>query len=158
MSHGEPERGNHAWTLNEEISRPFIRRALEAGINFFDTANIYSAGSSAEILGRALREYAHRDEVVVATKVHGSVGDGPNQSGLSRKAVLQEIDNSLRRLDLDYVDLYIVHRFDPFVEPARGARSRAESSLATGMRRPLAQRRTCLDRPCTRRRRAASSV
>ncbi|TFD60929.1 aldo/keto reductase [Cryobacterium suzukii] len=114
MSYGEPERGNHAWTLTEETSRPFIRQAVEAGINFFDTANGYSAGSSEEILGRALKEYANRDEVVVATKVYAPVGEGPNQRGLSRKAVLQEIDNSLRRLDLDYVDLYIVHRFDPF--------------------------------------------
>ena len=114
MSYGEPERGNHAWTLTEKTSRPFIRQAVEAGINFFDTANGYSAGSSEEILGRALKEYANRDEVVVATKVYAPVGEGPNQRGLSRKAVLQEIDNSLRRLDLDYVDLYIVHRFDPF--------------------------------------------
>ncbi|TFD85132.1 aldo/keto reductase [Cryobacterium serini] len=114
MSYGEPERGNHAWTLTEETSRPFIRQAVEAGINFFDTANGYSAGSSEEILGRALKEYANRDEVVVATKVYAPVGEGPNQRGLSRKAVLQEIDNSLHRLDLDYVDLYIVHRFDPF--------------------------------------------
>ncbi|WP_104128565.1 aldo/keto reductase [Cryobacterium sp. Y57] len=114
MSYGEPERGNHAWTLTEATSRPFIRQAVEAGINFFDTANAYSAGSSEEILGRALAEYASRDEIVVATKVYSPVGEGPNQRGLSRKAVLQEIDNSLRRLDLDYVDLYIVHRFDPF--------------------------------------------
>ena len=114
MSYGEPERGNHAWTLTEKTSRPFIRQAVEAGINFFDTANGYSAGSSEEILGRALKEYANRDEIVVATKVYAPVGEGPNQRGLSRKAVLQEIDNSLRRLDLDYVDLYIVHRFDPF--------------------------------------------
>ncbi|TFD11414.1 aldo/keto reductase [Cryobacterium sp. TMT1-2-2] len=114
MSYGEPERGNHAWTLTEATSRPFIRQAVEAGINFFDTANAYSAGSSEEILGRALAEYTNRDEIVVATKVYSPVGEGPNQRGLSRKAVLQEIDNSLRRLDLDYVDLYIVHRFDPF--------------------------------------------
>ncbi|WP_104195642.1 aldo/keto reductase [Cryobacterium sp. M15] len=114
MSYGEPERGNHAWTLTEATSRPFIRQAVEAGINFFDTANAYSAGSSEEILGRALAEYASRDEIVVATKVYSPVGEGPNQRGLSRKAVLQEIDNSLRRLNLDYVDLYIVHRFDPF--------------------------------------------
>ncbi|TFD23382.1 aldo/keto reductase [Cryobacterium sp. TMS1-13-1] len=114
MSYGEPERGNHAWTLTEATSRPFIRQAVESGINFFDTANAYSAGSSEEILGRALAEYASRDEIVVATKVYSPVGEGPNQRGLSRKAVLQEIDNSLRRLNLDYVDLYIVHRFDPF--------------------------------------------
>jgi len=113
MSYGEPERGNHAWTLTEETSRPFIKQAVEAGINFFDTANVYSGGSSEEILGRALKKYVNRDETVVATKVHGSMGDGPNQRGLSRKAVLQEIDNSLRRLDLDYVDLYVIHRFDP---------------------------------------------
>ncbi|MCU1543951.1 MAG: alcohol dehydrogenase [Microbacteriaceae bacterium] len=113
MSYGEPGRGVHAWTLTEEDSRPFIRQAVEAGINFFDTANVYSAGSSEEIMGRALAEYADRDEIVVATKVHGAMSDGPNKRGLSRKAILQEIDHSLRRLDMDYVDLYIIHRFDP---------------------------------------------
>jgi aryl-alcohol dehydrogenase-like predicted oxidoreductase len=113
MSYGEPGSGAHGWSLPEEASRPFLRQAVEAGINFFDTANVYSAGSSEEFVGRALKEYADRDEIVVATKVHGAMGDGPNKRGLSRKAILQEIDNSLRRLDMDYVDLYIIHRFDP---------------------------------------------
>jgi aryl-alcohol dehydrogenase-like predicted oxidoreductase len=113
MSYGDPTRGAHEWSLPEEESRDYIRRSVEAGINFFDTANVYSNGSSEEILGRALRDYANRDETVVATKVFNPMGGGPNQRGLSRKAILQEIDNSLRRLDLEYVDLYIIHRFDP---------------------------------------------
>ncbi len=112
MTYGEPGRGNHEWTLGEEESRPFIRQALEAGINFFDTANVYSAGSSEEIVGRALNEFARRDEIVLATKVHGPMGDGPNGRGLSRKAILSEIDHSLKRLGTDYVDLYQIHRFD----------------------------------------------
>ena len=112
MTYGEPNRGPHEWTLGEEQSRPFIREALEAGINFFDTANVYSAGSSEEIVGRALKDFATRDEIVLATKVHGVMGKGPNGSGLSRKAILAEIDNSLRRLGTDYVDLYQIHRFD----------------------------------------------
>lgn len=113
MTFGDPRRGNHEWTLDEEKSRPIIRKALEAGINFFDTANVYSDGSSEEIVGRALREFARRDEVVIATKVHGRMHPGPNGAGLSRKAILQEIDNSLTRLGTDYVDLYQIHRFDP---------------------------------------------
>jgi len=113
MSYGDPARGTHEWSLPEEESRDYIRRSLEAGINFYDTANVYSNGSSEEILGRALRDFANRDETVVATKVFSPMGTGPNQRGLSRKAILQEIDNSLRRLDLEYVDLYIIHRFDP---------------------------------------------
>ncbi len=113
MTYGEPDRGPHEWTLGEEASRPFIREALEAGINFFDTANVYSAGSSEEILGRALRDYARRDEVVVATKVHGKMAEHANGSGLSRRAILSEIDHSLRRLGMDHVDLYQIHRFDP---------------------------------------------
>jgi len=112
MSYGVPERGNHSWVLDEERSRPFIRRALELGINFFDTANVYSDGTSEEIVGRALREFAHRDEIVVATKVHGRMHEGPNGAGLSRKAILSEIDKSLRRLGMDYVDLYQIHRWD----------------------------------------------
>jgi aryl-alcohol dehydrogenase-like predicted oxidoreductase len=100
------------WTLDEEASRPFIQRAVEAGINFFDTANVYSNGDSEEILGRALRDFARRDEVVLATKVWGPVSNGPNGRGLSRKAILSEIDKSLRRLGTDYVDLYIIHRYD----------------------------------------------
>ena len=113
MTYGEPSRGSHEWTLNEESSRPFIKDALEQGITFFDTANVYSAGSSEEILGRAVRDFARRDDLVIATKVHGAMGEGANDRGLSRKAILQEIDNSLRRLRMDYVDLYQIHRFDP---------------------------------------------
>src|SRR3954451_1175185 len=113
MSFGEPERGNQKWSLSEEDSRPVIRRALEAGINFFDTANVYSAGSSEEITGRALGEFAQREDVVIATKVHGRMRPGPNGQGLSRKAIMAEIDASLRRLGTDYVDLYQIHRWDP---------------------------------------------
>ena len=113
MTYGEPGRGTHEWTLDENSSRPFIRDALEAGINFFDTANIYSAGSSEEIVGRALRDFGRREEVVIATKVHGKMAEHPNGGGLSRRAILGEIDNSLRRLGTDYVDLYQIHRFDP---------------------------------------------
>jgi aryl-alcohol dehydrogenase-like predicted oxidoreductase len=112
MSYGVPERGAHPWTLDEEQSRPFIKRALDAGINFFDTANVYSDGTSEEIVGRAVRDFARRDEVVVATKVHGKMREGPNGRGLSRKAILTEIDASLRRLGTDYVDLYQIHRWD----------------------------------------------
>jgi aryl-alcohol dehydrogenase-like predicted oxidoreductase len=113
MSYGTPERGNHAWTLPEEESRPFIRQALEAGITTFDTADVYSDGTSEEIVGRALKEYATRDEVVIATKVHGRMGPGPNQAGLSRAHILSAIEASLRRLGTDYVDLYQIHRWDP---------------------------------------------
>src|SRR5689334_16577734 len=113
MSYGIPERGPHPWTLNEEQSRPYIKRAIEAGINFFDTANVYSDGTSEEIVGRALKDFARRDEVVLATKVHGKMRDDPNGGGLSRKAILAEIDASLRRLQTDYVDLYQIHRWDP---------------------------------------------
>lgn len=112
MSYGIPERGNHPWTLNEEESRPFIKKALELGINFFDTANVYSDGTSEEIVGRALKDYARRDEIVIATKVHGRMRSGPNGGGLSRKAIFTEIDNSLKRLGTDYVDLYQIHRWD----------------------------------------------
>jgi hypothetical protein len=112
MSYGAADSGNHAWSLGEEEARPFIKRALEGGINFFDTANRYSLGSSEEILGRAIRDFAHRDEVVIATKVYGRMRPGPNGSGLSRKAIMSEIDASLRRLGMDYVDLYQIHRWD----------------------------------------------
>ncbi len=115
MTYGIPDRGNHAWTLNEEESRPFIKKALELGINFFDTANVYSDGTSEEIVGRALRDYAPREEVVIATKVHGRMHPGPNGQGLSRKAIFAEIDASLKRLGTDYVDLYQIHRFDSSV-------------------------------------------
>lgn len=113
MSFGLPDRGVHEWTLDEEASRPLIRQALEAGINFFDTANVYSDGTSEEIVGRVLADHARRDEIVIATKVNGAMHDGPNGRGLSRKAIMTEIDNSLRRLGTDYVDLYQIHRFDP---------------------------------------------
>ncbi|MET7850838.1 aldo/keto reductase [Streptomyces avermitilis] len=113
MSFGVPDRGPHEWTLDEEASRPLIRQALEAGINFFDTANVYSDGTSEEIVGRALADFARREEIVLATKVHGSMHEGPNGHGLSRKAIMTEIDNSLRRLGTDYVDLYQIHRWDP---------------------------------------------
>ena len=112
MSYGMPDRGNHAWSIGEEEARPFIKRALEGGINFFDTANRYSLGSSEEILGRAIRDFARRDEIVIATKVYGRMRPGPNGGGLSRKAILREIDDSLRRLGTDYVDLYQIHRWD----------------------------------------------
>jgi aryl-alcohol dehydrogenase-like predicted oxidoreductase len=115
MTYGIPDRGNHAWTLDEETSRPILRAAVEAGINFFDTANVYSDGTSEEIVGRALKEYTRREEVVIATKVHGRMRPGPNGAGLSRKAIMTEIDASLRRLGTDYVDLYQIHRFDPEV-------------------------------------------
>lgn len=113
MSYGDAARGGHGWVLDEEASEPFFRQAIEAGINFFDTANVYSNGSSEEITGRALKKFANRDGVVVATKVCGPMGKGPNQTGLSRKAILQEVDNSLRRLGMDYIDLYQIHRLDP---------------------------------------------
>lgn len=112
MTFGVPSRGTHPWTLDDDKSRPIIKQAIEAGINFFDTANVYSDGTSEEIVGRALKDFARRDEIVIATKVHGRMHPGPNGAGLSRKAILQEIDNSLRRLGTDYVDLYQIHRFD----------------------------------------------
>jgi len=112
MSYGGGNRGNHAWSLSEEESKPFIKKALEAGINFFDTANRYSLGNSEEILGRAIRDFARRDEVVIATKVYGRMRPGPNGAGLSRKAIFAEIDASLGRLGMDYVDLYQIHRWD----------------------------------------------
>ncbi len=112
MTHGEPGRGHPAWSLGEQESRPLIRHALEAGINFFDTANMYSQGSSEEILGRALKDFADRDSVVIATKVRHPMRPGPNGAGLSRKAILTEIDHSLYRLGTYYVDLYQIHRMD----------------------------------------------
>src|SRR4051794_16964199 len=115
MGFGDAGHWVHKWVLDDEQSRPIIKHALDLGINFFDTANVYSIGASEEILGRALKDFARRDEVVIATKVHGKMHDGPNGSGLSRKAILSEIDNSLRRLGTDYVDLYQIHRWDPRV-------------------------------------------
>jgi len=112
MTFGDPGRGNHPWTLPAEQSRPIIRRALDAGINFFDSANSYSGGSSEEIVGAALREFVPRDEVVIATKVFNRMKPGPNGAGLSRKAIMHEIDQSLRRLQTDHVDLYQIHRWD----------------------------------------------
>ncbi|MFD1049330.1 aldo/keto reductase, partial [Kibdelosporangium lantanae] len=113
MTYGEPHRGHPVWSLPEEESRPLVKHALEQGINFFDTANLYSQGSSEEILGRALRDFADRDDVVIATKLRHPMRSGPNGKGLSRKAVMTEIDHSLRRLGTDYVDLYQIHRNDP---------------------------------------------
>jgi len=112
MGFGDAERWIHKWVLNEENSRPIIKKALELGINFFDTANVYSIGRSEEIVGRALKEFAKREDVVIATKVHGKMREDPNGGGLSRKAILNEIDNSLKRLGTDYVDLYQIHRWD----------------------------------------------
>ncbi|KWF04234.1 aldo/keto reductase [Burkholderia pseudomultivorans] len=112
MTFGEPSRGTHPWTLPEAESRPIIRRAIEAGVNFFDTANMYSDGTSEEIVGRALRDFAKRDEVVIATKVFYRMRPGPNGAGLSRKAIMTDIDQSLKRLGTDYVDLYQIHRWD----------------------------------------------
>ncbi|OQA41419.1 MAG: L-glyceraldehyde 3-phosphate reductase [Chloroflexi bacterium ADurb.Bin325] len=112
MGFGDAANWVHKWVLNEQDSRPVIQKALEMGINFFDTANVYSIGVSEEILGRALKDFARRDEVIIATKVHGRMRPGPNGGGLSRKAILSEIDHSLRRLGTDYVDLYIIHRWD----------------------------------------------
>ncbi|MEW6121683.1 MAG: aldo/keto reductase [Pseudomonadota bacterium] len=113
MSFGEPQRGTHAWTLPETESRPLIRMALDLGINFFDTANMYSDGSSEEIVGRALKDFARREDIVIATKVYYRMRPGPNGAGLSRKAILNEVDGSLRRLGTDYIDLYQIHRLDP---------------------------------------------
>ncbi|OSQ42694.1 aldo/keto reductase [Thalassospira sp. MCCC 1A01428] len=112
MTYGEPDRGPHPWTLPEDESRPIIRKALEAGINFLDTANIYSAGSSEEIIGRAIKDFTRREDVVLATKVFNRMRPGPNGAGLSRKAIFDEIDASLKRLGTDYVDLYQIHRWD----------------------------------------------
>lgn len=112
MGFGDATRWIHQWVLNEDNSRPIIKHALDLGINFFDTANVYSLGRSEEILGRALRDMAQRDEVVIATKLHGKMREGPNGGGLSRKAIFSEIDHSLQRLQTEYVDLYIIHRWD----------------------------------------------
>lgn len=112
MSFGDPEGWVHKWALTDEESRPVIKKALDLGINFFDTANVYSLGRSEEILGRALKDYASRDEIVIATKVYNKMQEGPNGAGLSRKAIMSEIDKSLKRLGTDYVDLYIIHRWD----------------------------------------------
>jgi aryl-alcohol dehydrogenase (NADP+) len=113
MSYGDASRGGHQWALDEDAARPFFKQAFDAGINFFDTANVYSIGSSEEFLGRAIKHFGiNRDEVVIATKVHGPMREGPNGAGLSRKAILTEVDQSLRRLGTDYIDLYQIHRLD----------------------------------------------
>jgi len=112
MSFGDAEKWIHQWVLDEEQSRSIIKKALDLGINFFDTANVYSMGTSEEFLGRALKDYANRDEIVLATKIHGRMHEGPNGAGLSRKAIMSEIDKSLKRLGTDYIDLYIIHRWD----------------------------------------------
>ncbi|KQV73339.1 aldo/keto reductase [Rhizobium sp. Root1220] len=112
MTFGDPDRGNHSWTLGEEQSRALIKQALDLGINFLDTANTYSNGSSEEIVGRAVKDFARREDIVLATKVFNRMRPGPNGGGLSRKAIFDEIDHSLRRLGTDYVDLYQIHRFD----------------------------------------------
>lgn len=112
MTFGEPDRGAHSWTMKEDASRPLIKQALDLGINFFDTANAYSDGTSEEIVGRALKDFAKRDDIVLATKVFNRMRPGPNGAGLSRKAIFAEIDASLKRLGTDYVDLYQTHRWD----------------------------------------------
>src|ERR1700746_3376649 len=103
--------GRHLWALNEDESQPFLRQALDLGINFFDTANVYSAGTSEEVLGRFLKANTRREAVVIATKLHGAMRDDPNGRGLSRKEILYELDQSLLRLQTDYVDLYQIHRW-----------------------------------------------
>jgi 1-deoxyxylulose-5-phosphate synthase len=112
MSFGDPAKGRHTWVVNEQDGRAMIQKALESGINFFDTANVYAEGTSEEMLGRAVRDFARRDELVIATKVHGKMRDDPNGKGLSRKAIMTEVDASLKRLGMDYVDLYQTHRWD----------------------------------------------
>jgi aryl-alcohol dehydrogenase-like predicted oxidoreductase len=112
MSYGDPAKGWHKWVLREDESRPFLKKALDLGINFFDTANAYSLGTSEEIVGRALKDYAKREDVVIATKVYVQMREAPNGKGLSRKEILHELDASLKRLGTDYVDLYQIHRWD----------------------------------------------
>lgn len=112
VTYAPPARSGRSWTLDEEASRPLIRQALEQGINFFDCANIYAQGACEEILGRALRDFAQRDEVVITSKVYNPMRSGPNSKGLSRKAIMQECDHSLKRLGTDYIDLYEIHRWD----------------------------------------------
>jgi aryl-alcohol dehydrogenase (NADP+) len=136
MSFGDPGRGNHPWSLPEEDSRRLIEKALSSGITFFDTANVYSAGSSEEITGRAIRDFADRDDVVLATKVHGRMHPGPNGAGLSRKAILRELDASLRRLGTDYVDLYQIHRWDPHT-PVEETLEALDSAVRSGKVRYL---------------------
>ncbi|WP_138732689.1 aldo/keto reductase [Modestobacter excelsi] len=136
MSFGDPARGGHPWSLPEEESRAVIEKALAAGITFFDTANVYSAGSSEEITGRALKDFADREAVVLATKVHGRMRPGPNGAGLSRKAILAELDASLTRLGTDYVDLYQIHRWDPHT-PIEETLEALDSAVRSGKVRYL---------------------
>ncbi|MBB6637056.1 aldo/keto reductase [Cohnella thailandensis] len=112
MGFGDASKGHHRWVLDEERARPIIQKALEMGINFFDTANVYAEGTSEEIVGKVLKDLANRDEIVIATKINGRMHEGPNGAGLSRKAIMSEIDKSLKRLNTDYVDLYQIHRWD----------------------------------------------
>lgn len=112
MSFGDPEKWMHDWVLNEEESRVVIKKALDLGFNFFDTANIYGLGASEEILGRALRDYGKREELVIATKVAGTMHDGPNGKGLSRKHIMQQVNDSLKRLETDYIDILYIHKWD----------------------------------------------
>jgi aryl-alcohol dehydrogenase (NADP+) len=136
MSFGEPSRGNHSWSLPEEQARPLIEKALASGVNFLDTANVYSDGSSEEITGRAIRDLTDRDDVVLATKVHGRMHPGPNGAGLSRKAVLRELEASLRRLGTDYIDLYQIHRWDPHT-PIEETLEALDSAVRSGKVRYL---------------------
>src|SRR6266511_4147697 len=115
MSFGDTSRGFNEWALDDEAAEPIFRQAVELGITFWDTANAYGYGSSEEIVGRAIRKYSRREDVVLATKVHFRMHDGPGGSGLSRRAILEQLDASLKRLDTEYVDLYQIHRFDPDV-------------------------------------------
>jgi 1-deoxyxylulose-5-phosphate synthase len=136
MSFGDPARGGHPWSLPEQESRAVIEKALAAGITFFDTANVYSAGSSEEITGRALKDFADREDVVLATKVHGRMRPGPNGAGLSRKAILAELEASLERLGTDYVDLYQIHRWDPHT-PVEETLEALDSAVRSGKVRYL---------------------
>jgi aryl-alcohol dehydrogenase-like predicted oxidoreductase len=136
MSFGDPDRGAHPWSLPEEESRRLIEKALSSGITFLDTANVYSAGSSEEITGRAIRDFASREDVVLATKVHGRMRPGPNGAGLSRQAILHELDASLRRLGTDYVDLYQIHRWDP-ATPIEETLEALDSAVRSGKVRYL---------------------
>jgi len=115
MSYGDPVTGMHQWTLDEDASQPFFRQAVELGVTFWDTANVYQGGSSERFVGRAIRRYSRREDFVLATKVWGKMHDGPGGSGLSRTAILEQVDASLERLGTDYVDVYYIHRFDPLV-------------------------------------------
>jgi aryl-alcohol dehydrogenase-like predicted oxidoreductase len=113
MSYGDPGSGLHQWTLDEDAAAPYFRQAVELGVTFWDTANVYQQGTSEELVGRAIKKFSRREDIVLATKVSGKMHEGPGGSGLSRKAVLEQVEGSLRRLGTDYLDVYYVHRFDP---------------------------------------------